>query len=501
MEKYLTIFGILIISLFGCKSNDEATHSEAEADKPKIKLTAYSNDFELFAEADPFVTGDTAEILSHFSHLPSFKALESGSITIRLMAGGKEAVQILEKPTRKGIYKFFLVPQNTGSGKLVFDIQAGDSSYQVVVPDITVYGDEESAHSAAESVIIPYTNTTVFTKEQSWKIEFATEFPQVGDFGQVIKTSARIEASRDGERIIVAKTSGIVSFTGDNLLEGNPVSAGKVLLKVVGSDLSDNNSAVRFAEARNNFEKAESDLNRMERLSADKIVTEKDLIQARNIYSNAKTVYENQKKNFSSAGQTVTSPLNGFVKLVMVQNGQFVREGDPLVTVSQDRQLLIRADLQPKFLGVLDSIKSATLSLQNSDRYYTLKELNGKILAFGRSANTDNYLIPLTLKIDNPGDFIPGGFIELNLVTLEGPGCISVPNEALLEDQGVFFLFIQVNPELFEKRAIKTGATDGIRTAITAGLSTHDRIVTRGAIFVKLAQASGALDAHSGHVH
>ena len=70
MEKYLTLFGILIISLFGCKSNDEATHSEAEPDKPKIKLTAYSNDFELFAEADPFVTGDTAEILSHFSHLP-----------------------------------------------------------------------------------------------------------------------------------------------------------------------------------------------------------------------------------------------------------------------------------------------------------------------------------------------------------------------------------------------------------------------------------------------
>jgi hypothetical protein len=28
-----------------------------------------------------------------------------------------------------------------------------------------------------------------------------------------------------------------------------------------------------------------------------------------------------------------------------------------------------------------------------------------------------------------------------------------------------------------------------------------ERIVTKGAILVKLAQSSGALDAHSGHVH
>ena len=54
---------------------------------------------------------------------------------------------------------------------------------------------------------------------------------------------------------------------------------------------------------------------------------------------------------------------------------------------------------------------------------------------------------------------------------------------------------------LFDRWVIQTGATDGIRTEVTGGLRDDERIVTKGAILVKLAQATGALDAHSGHVH
>ena len=62
-------------------------------------------------------------------------------------------------------------------------------------------------------------------------------------------------------------------------------------------------------------------------------------------------------------------------------------------------------------------------------------------------------------------------------------------------------MLVQINPELFEKREVKVGATDGLRTEILSGISATDRVVTKGAILVKLAQASGALDPHAGHVH
>jgi hypothetical protein len=48
---------------------------------------------------------------------------------------------------------------------------------------------------------------------------------------------------------------------------------------------------------------------------------------------------------------------------------------------------------------------------------------------------------------------------------------------------------------------VKTAATDGLKTEIARGINSSERIITDGAIFVRLAQATGTLDAHSGHNH
>ena len=66
---------------------------------------------------------------------------------------------------------------------------------------------------------------------------------------------------------------------------------------------------------------------------------------------------------------------------------------------------------------------------------------------------------------------------------------------------GAYFAMVQITPELFEKRAITTGATDGNRTVITSGIAENERVVSRGAIFVKLAESADALDPHAGHMH
>jgi multidrug efflux pump subunit AcrA (membrane-fusion protein) len=146
-------------------------------------------------------------------------------------------------------------------------------------------------------------------------------------------------------------------------------------------------------------------------------------------------------------------------------------------------------------------ISSANIRTLQDNRSYTLEELNGKMLSYGKSTNDDNYLIPVSLQIDNVGSFVAGGFVELFLKTLSSVKSITVPVTALLEEQGNFFVLVQVNPELFEKREVKTGVSDGIRTEILSGLTKDERIVTKGAILVKLAQASNALDPHAGHVH
>jgi multidrug efflux pump subunit AcrA (membrane-fusion protein) len=193
--------------------------------------------------------------------------------------------------------------------------------------------------------------------------------------------------------------------------------------------------------------------------------------------------------------------MQGFVQQLYVQNGQYIEAGQAIVSISQNKTLLLRADVQQKYASLLGKIHSANIRTVDGNKTYSLSELNGKILSFGRNTNDDNYLIPLSLQIDNNARFISGGFVELYLKTQSNTKALTIPNSALLEEQGFYFVFVQITPELFEKREVKIAGSDGLKTEILKGISSRERVVTKGAVLIKLSQASGALDAHSGHVH
>jgi RND family efflux transporter MFP subunit len=292
-----------------------------------------------------------------------------------------------------------------------------------------------------------------------------------------------------------------VLLSANQVLEGKSVTSGQLLFSISGSGLADNNSAVRYMEARNNFEKSKSHYDRAKELASDKIVSEKELLNAKYEYDNAKAIYDNLNENFNASGQKVTSPMNGFVKQLFVQNGEYVETGQAIVSISQNRTLMLEADVQQKHASVLGAIVSANIRTLHDNQTYTLEQLNGKVLSIGKNTNQDNYLIPIRLQIENKGNFIPGGFVEVYLKTLTNSNALTIPNSAILEEQGNFSVFVQITPELFEKREVTPGTTDGLRTEILKGVNPGERVISVGAILVKLAQATGSLDAHSGHVH
>lgn len=501
MNIRIFIGPLLAFVLASCNQDSQQSDAHEELEESKFHYTAYSNHFELFAEADAFIVGETGNILAHFSMLPDFKAIETGEITVILSVNGQESKQTLDKPTRKGIYSFDIKPESQGKGSLKFEITNDKGSFEMMVPEIMVFASHEEAHEAAESIVVSRTNTAVFTKEQSWKIDFSTGMPKIEPFGQVIKTTALVQTSQGNEMIVTSKTNGIVLMTSNNMLEGREVVNGQALFSISGGNLADNNISVKYAEAKSNYNKANADYNRAIELAREKIVSEKDLLVIKNNYDNAKAVYDNMNNNFSASGQSVTSPMSGFIKQVFVNNGSYVEAGQQIITVSQNKTLLLRADLPQKYGPVLANIRSANIRSISNNQSYTFEQLNGKVLSYGKAANIDNFLIPVNLQIDNKGSFTAGSFVEIYLKTLTNTQALTVPNTALLEEQGNFYVWVQVTPELFEKREVTTGTTDGISTEIVKGISVNERIVTHGAMLIKLAQATGTLDAHSGHVH
>ncbi len=492
-----------LFTLVSCQnqsSTNNGAHDHAH-DAVNFKYTAYGCDFEIFAEVTPLVKGAISEVLAHITKLSDFKPLEKRTVTASLIVGTKGIRQTLDKPTKTGIYLFQLQPGFTGKGKLVFDIKTADSTYSVTIPNIEIFADKHDAIHEAEELVIDNPNAITFTKEQSWKVDFATGNPAVEPFGQVIKTTAHVQSAFTDETILTAKTNGIVIFKGNDLTEGTVVSPGKVLLYVSGEAFADNNPQVRLNKAKSNFEKAEADYKRKSELAKDKIVSEKELLNSKNEYENTGIIYKNLKKNFSEGGQNIISPQTGFIKHIYVTNRQYVETGAPLISVAQNKNLFLKAEIQQRYMSALPFINSATIRSSHNNTVYSLEELNGKIVSYGKNISDENYLTPITLQVENRDGIVPGSFVEVYLKTLSNAKALTVLNSALLEEQSNYFVLVQLTPESFEKREVTIGNTDGIKTEILSGISESDRIVTRGAILVKLAAVSNSLDPHAGHVH
>ena len=495
--KHFIYLSIIFLMLTGCHSHK---HDHSHSHDIPLMISAYDDKYEVFVEAQPFAKGKQSEVTVFLTHLNNFKPANVSSITLSLIVDNQGIRQTIDNAVSEGVYQFFLTPETVGDAYLLFDIQSDSEISKIQMDGIVVYEDAHTAEHIAEEQAPDFPNAISFNKQQQWKIDFETALPTIELFGQVIKTTGQLESSQIDESIISAKTSGIVAFK-RNVLEGQSVQAGQELFVISGSGIAENNINLQFAEAQNRYQKAEADYKRAQELLSDKIVSEKDFLEIKSIYENAKAVYDNLYKNFSANGQRVSSPISGFIRQLYVSNDQYVEAGQALLSVTKNKSLFLKADVQAKYASLLPTIVSANIRTLNSQKTYSLDELNGKVLSYGKSLNEDNYMLPITFQIDNKGDFISGGFVEVYIKMQSNKSTMTLPNTAITEEQGNYFVFVQLTPELFEKREVAIGATDGIRTEIRSGLEKNERIVTRGAISVKLAQSAGALDPHAGHVH
>lgn len=317
-----------------------------------------------------------------------------------------------------------------------------------------------------------------------------------GEFSRIIKTSGQVLAAQGDERVAVASVAGVVSFKG-KVTEGMNVTQGMPLVFLSSSNMAEGDPVQK---ARVAYEVSKKEYERMQTLVESRIVSEKEFAQAKQAYENAKISYEAVANNHSDHGQAVTAPITGYVKSLLVKEGDYVSVGQPLVSITQNRRLFLRADVSEKYYDALSTIRSANFCTPYNNKVYALDALNGRLLSYGKASGEGSYYIPVTFEFDNRGDIVPGSFVEIYLQGAPVQNVISVPRTALTEEQGSFYVYLQLDEECYRKQLVTPGADNGERIQILSGLKAGDRIVTHGAYQVKLAGATNAIPAHS-HEH
>lgn len=351
-------------------------------------------------------------------------------------------------------------------------------------------------HEAEAESHAGHSDEIILSKEKAAAAGVKAEVVQPGTFYNVITTSGHILAAQGDETVVTANVAGIVSFDRP-VTEGMQVSKNGTLFTLVSEHLQDGDPVKR---ARIAYETAKEELERAEKLVGQKIVSQKDFNSIKERYENARIAYEALAPNAGQEGVAIKAPIGGYLKSCLVKEGDYVSVGQPVASITQNRKLYLRADVSERYYGVLSTIRSANFKPSYSEETFSLKELDGRLLSYGKATDDAAYYIPVTFEFANRGNIVPGAFAEVYLLSDERQNVISLPVSAITEEQGLNFVYIQLDETCYKKQEVTLGCTDGNRVEITSGLKGGESVVTQGAIHVKLASASNAIPAHS-HSH
>lgn len=273
-----------------------------------------------------------------------------------------------------------------------------------------------------------------------------------------------------------------VRVTRLNVDVGQAVSRGQVLLELdartLDSELAQAQAAYREAEAGAAL--AASNLRRSEALLRDKLVSAASVdelraartqAQARQATARAARDAAQLRRDFA----TLRAPAAGVISKRLVQPGQVVAAGTPLLHLIRDGRLEWRAELADTELARVDV--GDPVSIQA-----TGVRVDGRVRAVSPGVDASTRTGTIYADLPDPGPLRAGSFVEGRIATgrTRAP---TVPIAAVVQRDGASHVFT-VEGNTARRVRVVTGSTSGDRVEVVQGVRAGQQVVARGAGFL-----------------
>lgn len=332
------------------------------------------------------------------------------------------------------------------------------------------------------------------------KMEFEARAVHVSDFSNIVKTSGVVLPSQQNEKMVSATSSGVVKFRKKELRNGMTIRTGELLFSISGSGLKNENIEYRISSAEAELATSEKDFQRIEKLWQNKLITEKEYLNAKLSKENCELNLKKLSTNYIGSAINVYSSGKGYVTNVVVSDGQYVSEGAPLLSISNDNKLVIKAEMSQRQYSKIPRVYSANFTPEYSDTSYNLLDLKGRVLSVGRNFGADKYSIPVYLEIANTINLLPGSYLEIYLIGEPKKQALVIPKSSVIEKGNNYIAYVQTKPGSFEKRFLTFDGFDGENYSVSSGIHPGETVVTKGVYRIMLASNKNAAPTH-GHVH
>jgi multidrug efflux pump subunit AcrA (membrane-fusion protein) len=119
----------------------------------------------------------------------------------------------------------------------------------------------------------------------------------------------------------------------------------------------------------------------------------------------------------------------------------------------------------------------------------------------GRVVEPQTRTVSVIYELPNKDGLLRVGmFAEVHVETRRAVDAVAIPEEAIVMDNGRPIAFVLIEGESFQRRELELGIRDSGFVEIRSGVSSGERLITKGAYAVKLAARSPA-SFGAGHVH
>lgn len=248
---------------------------------------------------------------------------------------------------------------------------------------------------------------------------------------------------------VVAKVSGTI--LNQFFKEGEFVEKGVPLFKIdeeiYKSDVEIIKSQLEVANVQ--LEKAKTDFERVSKSYKENVVSKQD-------YDNAKFAMEQAKANISLIKSqlqkaqisleytNILATDKGYTGLKMVNMGDYVTPGMPVVTITDSSSVYVDFSLPDKdFQNLKTDIKDFSMIDIKLDGF---ENLNGKITFVDTKVDEATSTIKVRAQFDNKdGLLTPGMFVRVYLKIVTSKSLIKIPQKAILQNPNGTICFVLDN--------------------------------------------------------
>ncbi len=334
----------------------------------------------------------------------------------------------------------------------------------------------------------------LYQKSKKKPVIFETKSPFISDV--IKKTVATGSVVPRKEIEIKPQVSGIVEEI--YIEAGNHVKKGDLIarVKIIPNMVELNNAESRLNKAKINFEDAKMVYERQKKVYEQGVIPEAEFQQYKLAYMNAMEEQETaeshlqlikegvSKKSGSATNTLIRSTIEGMILDVPIEVGNSViesntfNEGTTIASVADMGEMIFEGKVDETEVGKLKIGMPLILSIGAIED----EKFDAVLEYVSPKGKEENGAIQFEIKADvklKQTAFIRAGYSANADIVLERKDSVMVIPESLIkfEREGdSAYVEIETQPQIFEKRYIKTGLSDGVNIEVKEGLEVKDKI-------------------------